>query len=462
MAKKLTKERIKSIVERIVKLIFKDMWFSETTGVIHILKIVYIAVRGFIKDGLAVRASALTFYTLLSIVPVLALGFAIAKGFGLDERLSEFIRSSLSNQKEVADYLMQFSTGMLENAKGGLIAGIGIIMLLYSVFKLLNNIEEAFNFMWHIKDSRSMLRKVTDYVSIMIFAPILLLISISANVFITTMLQNVLTGYLTPILKLVIKLIPFFVLWIVFTLVYLIMPNTKVNFFPALVSGVITGTVFELVQWGYFSLQVGASKAGAIYGSFAALPLFLTWMQIAWTIVLVGCEICYSIQNVNKYSMDNEQISHKTEKLLSMLVMMHITKEFAAEKKLDDRAWADKLEISTKMFNRICARLCDVGLLAELKEGESETRFFIPAMDINQITANVVCSRIENFVPVNQNPYANNIAFKIKEFFKINDFERIENFKIPKSKELQRVVKEWDEIEKHGTDNFGNMLLKDL
>lgn len=466
------KNKSRDFLSRFMVFILYKVWHKEAKGIQRIVRIFSISVRGFIKDNIAVRASALTFYTLLSIVPVIALAFAIAKGFGLDERLSDFIRSSLSGQKEVADYLMQFSSGMLENAKGGLIAGIGVIMLLYSVFKLLNNIEEAFNFMWHTQASRPLLRKVTDYVSIMTFAPILLLISLSANVFITTMLQNFLTGYLSPVLKVIINCTPFVVLWVVFTLVYLIMPNTKVNFLSALISGIIMGTVFEIVQWGYFSLQVGASKAGAIYGSFAALPLFLTWMQIAWIIVLVGCELCYSIQNVNQYSVDNEKISRKTEKQLAVFIMMNISKSFADDKKkLNDHQWAEQLAISPKLFNRICDKLVSLNLLNVINNNENEEyRYFAPAIDINLITANKVCEKIEEYVAPQKNPY---LVTLISSLEKIPIFKEIlskikaeeeknNSVKIPDSKAFKKVEKELENIKNNGCLNCGNIILKDL
>ena len=278
--------------------VFKDIWRADMENMstrkrsaFNILKILIIAVRGFVENGCAVRASALTYFTLLSSVPVVALAFALAKGFGLENFVVDVIKDSFAANPETADYLITFASSMLENAKGGVIAGIGVVMLLYAVFELLSHVEEAFNFMWNIKKNRPILRKVTDYMTIMVFSPILIITASSATFFVRTELDAYFSDYLSPVVTLVIKVLPYVLMAIVFTLVYLIMPNTKVNVKSALVAGVITGIVFQVWQWAYVAFQVGVSEYGAVYGSFAALPLFLVWLQVSWIIVLLGCEV---------------------------------------------------------------------------------------------------------------------------------------------------------------------------
>ena len=273
---------IKDKISEIQKFINRDIWKAESEGLSKtrrrsygILKILIISVKGFIEDGCSVRASALTFFTLLSVVPIIALAFAIAKGFGLEELVERVIKDTFQAQPDLAGYLISFSSSMLENTKGGLIAGIGVVMLLYSVFKLLSNIEEAFNFMWNIRVGRPLLRKVTDYVTIMIFTPILLIISSSATFFLTSQLDNMFSSLFSPFLNVIIKILPWVLMSVVFTILYLIMPNTRVEIMPSLISGVVTGCIFQIWQWIFVTFQMGAAEYGAIYGSFAALPLFL-------------------------------------------------------------------------------------------------------------------------------------------------------------------------------------------
>ena len=387
--------------------VVKDIWRADMDNMsnrkrsaFHILKILIIAVRGFIENGCAVRASALTYFTLLSSVPVVALAFALAKGFGLENIVTDLIRDSFAANPETANYLIQFSSTMLEETKGGLIAGIGVIMLLYSVFELLSHIEEAFNFMWNIKKNRPILRKVTDYMTIMVFSPILIITASSATFFVRAKLGDYFTDYLSPLLTVIIKVLPYILMVIVFTLVYLIMPNTKVNFKSAISAGVITGIVFQVWQWAYVAFQVGVSEYGAVYGSFAALPLFLVWLQVSWIIVLLGCEVAYSVQNVNNYSTELSagNISPRLMKRVSMLLMTKIIKNFAdSNPPKDALTWSEELKISQKLFLHVAQRLQDVGLLAELRNDGGGSPIYIPAMDISKISVDTICSRIEAY-----------------------------------------------------------------
>ena len=387
--------------------ILKDIWRTDDSnmssrrrGVFHILKILIIAVRGFVENRVAVRASALTYFTLLSVVPIVALAFAIAKGFGLDGMVENLIRNSFAANPDTADYLISFSSSMLENTKGGLIAGIGIIMLMYTVFELLNKVEASFNFIWNIKNDRPFLRKITDYMTIMVFTPILLIVASSATFFVRAKLGEYFTDYLAPVWTTLFKVVPYLLMSIVFTLVYLIMPNTKVNIKSALSAGVITGVAFQVWQWIYVTFQIGVSEYGAVYGSFAALPLFLLWLQTSWIIVLLGCMIAYSVQNVNHYSTELTagNISTRLLKRVSMLLMTKITKNFAESKPPKDAVtWSEELKISQKLFAHAAQRLQDVGLLVEVRNDGGGSPIYIPAIDIANITVDTICSRIDAY-----------------------------------------------------------------
>ena len=420
--------------------VVKDIWRADMDNMsnrkrsaFHILKILIIAVRGFIENGCAVRASALTYFTLLSSVPVVALAFALAKGFGLENIVTDLIRDSFAANPETANYLIQFSSTMLEETKGGLIAGIGVIMLLYSVFELLSHIEEAFNFMWNIKKNRPILRKVTDYMTIMVFSPILIITASSATFFVRAKLGDYFTDYLSPLLTLIIKVLPYILMVIVFTLVYLIMPNTKVNFKSAISAGVMTGIVFQVWQWAYVAFQVGVSEYGAVYGSFAALPLFLVWLQVSWIIVLLGCEVAYSVQNVNNYSTELSagNISPRLMKRVSMLLMTKIIKNFAdSNPPKDALTWSEELKISQKLFLHVAQRLQDVGLLAELRNDGGGSPIYIPAMDISKISVDTICSRIE--------AYGEDDNFPLQM---IGDMKRIDKLAVEKEEKMREEMR---------------------
>lgn len=209
-------------------------------------------------------------------------------------------------------------------------------MLLYSVFKLLDNIEAAFNTMWCVKKPRGLFRKIADYMCIMLFSPILLLTASSATLLIKSSVKVIFTGELTPFQDILLGFLPYLLLWTSFTLLYLVMPNTKVKFIPALVAGIVTGTAFQIVQWVYITFQIGVNNAAAVYGSFAFLPLLLAWLQITWTIVLAGCKIAFSIQNVTDYSLEHGvvEVSQNMRRKMSVLIMHKIVTAFKRRDKI--------------------------------------------------------------------------------------------------------------------------------
>ncbi len=377
----------------------------------QILKIVVMTVRDFLEQKATVRASALTYYTLLSLIPALALAFAIAKGFNLDSLLTSYISDNLTSP-EVAAYIISFASSALENTRSGIIAGVGVIMLLYSVFKLLANIEEAFNLMWCVRSPRTMMRKVTDYIAIMIFTPILLLTALSANILFRSSLREYLSGDLSPLQDFLIALSPYLMIWIFFTLLYLILPNAKVKPLPAIIAGVITGTAFQIVQWVYITFQVGVNSAGAIYGSFAFLPLLLAWLQLTWTIVLAGCKIAFSIQNVDNYALEHgvRLISINLQQTLALVIMYHTVADFEQQRRSTAISLANDLQIPQPIFFFLTDQLIRTGLLAELKtDANNQDRAFIPALDPAQITPALITSRLNTLgdddrIHVNRSP----------------------------------------------------------
>ena len=248
------------------------------------LRIFSLAINGFNEDKCLTKATALTFYTLFSIVPILALAFAISKGFGLEKNLQEMISGNYPEYKEVLDQAFVSAGKLLSTAKGGVIAGFGIVLLLWSVLKLLVSIEDNFNEIWEIKKGRPWVRKLTDYLTVMLIGPVFLIVAGGLTVAIQTKVGSIeILGFASTIL---IKLLAYSLIVAVFMFLYLILPNTKVNFRSALVAAVIATILFELLQWAYVKFQIGANQLNAIYGGFAALPLFLIWLQYSWYCVL--------------------------------------------------------------------------------------------------------------------------------------------------------------------------------
>lgn len=397
--------------DSIVRFIKKDLWripINELSPLraffIRQLQIMTLAVRGFNEDKVQLRASALTFYTLLSLVPVVAMAFGIAKGFGLEQYLEIELANAFKGREEVFEWILNLSQSLLETTRGGLMAGVGLVILFYTVMKVLGHIEHSFNDIWYIKKPRNFTRKFADYFSLMLIAPFFVVLSNVFTVFLTTRVQEIsanisILGYISPVLMFLARLIPYVLIWILFTLLYMIMPNTRVTFVSALVAGIIAGTVFQLVQWGYIHFQVGVSRYNAIYGSFAALPLLLLWMQVSWLVVLFGAEISFAYQNVEQYEYESESLNMSiyNRKLVTLLIAHLLVRNF--EKGVPPstaRQISNELQIPIRLVKEILYELVEMKVISPTKTASAKETAYQPALDIHKITIKYLVDKIEH------------------------------------------------------------------
>jgi len=368
------------------------------------IRIIILAFRGFIEDRVSMRASALTFYTLLSVVPIAAMAFGVAKGFGFESKMRDFIIDNFKGQEDVMNYIIELSEKVLHNVEGGLLAGIGLIILVWSVMQVLTNIENSFNAIWQIKHPRPFLRKLSDYLAMMLIAPFLIILSSSVMVYISTKIQAVNNSYevisvLTPLVERIISLVPYMLVWLLFTVVYIIMPNTKVHFKYALIAGILAGTLFQITQWAYIHFQVGVSRYSALYGTFAALPLFLAWLQISWLIVLLGAEISFAYQNVEKYEFESGSLnlSNHYKRLLSLYVAYSIIKNFQeGNEPMTSSQISKKLGIPIRLIRDIIFSLVNAKVLIETVTESPRENGYLPAVDINKMDIKFVIDRLDH------------------------------------------------------------------
>ena len=329
--------------------------------------------------------------------------FGVAKGFGFEKRLQKELFDRFQGQEEILNQLINFANSLLEQTRGGIIAGIGLLVLFWSVLKVLGHIEMALNDIWEIKKPRTWGRKFSDYLSIMLISPLLILMSGSVTVFITTKIAEItqrveLLGIISPLITLMLKFTPYVLIWTLFTILYIIMPNTKVNFKAGLLGGVVAGTLYQLAQGAYISFQIGAAKYNAIYGSFAALPLFLMWLQISWWIVLFGAELSFANQNVDtyEYEPDSLKVSAGFKKLLTLQIAHLLVKKFEnGDKPLNDSQISARLEMPIRLVHSILFDLVQVGLVSEIKTEEDKKFAYQPARDINKLTLQYVLKALE-------------------------------------------------------------------
>ena len=424
---------ILSLKAKIINFIRVDIWRIRAKDIsrtryffIKQLRIFLLATRGFAKDKCPLSASALTFYSVLSIVPVVAMAFGIAKGFGFQKLLEKELLGKFQGQEEVMNRVVAFAHSLLENTKGHLIASFGILFLLWTVIKLLTQIEHSLNDIWEVKSPRTYGRKFSDYLSIMLISPILFILSSSVTVFITTQISVItqkvsLIGMFSPVIFFMVKLIPYGLIWILFIFIYMIMPNTKVNFSSGLIAGIIAGTIYQIAQWAYITFQVGMARYNAIYGSFAALPLFLIWIQLSWLIVLFGAEISFAYQYVDTYDFepDRRYISPAFKKLLSLQVSRLIISTFLkAEPPLSAISISKTLQIPIRLVEQILEELVEAGIVSDTEVKKNKEMSYQPARDINAITINTVIEALEqkgvNNIPVAQTAELKHLSEALK------------------------------------------------
>lgn len=417
-------------INRIWIFLTKDIWGLRMSDLsprkalkIKALRILMLSIRGFYENKIQQRAAALTLYTILSIVPILAIGFGIAKGFGYDQVLKTQLLSNLeSNEvkqeseatsqqevdyakayKQIAEQLLSFADSMLAKTKGGLMAVIALGLLFWTVMKVLGNIESSFNDIWQIKRPRPFIRKLTDYLSMMLISPVLLISITIALVSLKTLQVH---SLISPFLFILVKLSPIVLIVLLFTLVFIIMPNTKVKFIPALIGGALAGIVFYITQQVYVYFQIGVSANNAIYGGFAAVPLFLIWLQLSWLILLFGAKVAFAAQHIELYELENETIylNDYSRRIVANQIAFRIIQNF--EKGLKPLTPADlstELKIPIRMIKSILHDLVKCNILSEVLTDNPKITAFQPAQYIDNISIKFIFEKLdklgENYIP---------------------------------------------------------------
>lgn len=379
-------------------------------------RVAVLTARRFIQNQCTVKASSLTFYTLFAIVPVLALVFGIAKGLGLAQVLDEKIRAATTDYPAIADKLLSFSDSMLQNTKGGLVAGIGVLLLIWSAVKLMSSIEKAMNGIWGVRQGRSIIRKFTDYTAILMICPILLLAAGSGMVVAASHVDQ-LAGqlpfgeYCSSVIRFSHGLLPLCITWLVFSFIYIAIPNTKVRMRPAVISGLVTALAYTVLQSFYIFAQFTTAKFNAIYGSFAAMPLFLIWLNLSWILILAGAQLTFAIQNVSEYEMlpvDGE-LSQLQRYVYCMEITALLTDAFRQHSgQFSDETLSARLEIPIRTVRTLLFDLVRTGIISECSvSGKQGIHLFQIAVPPEEITTGRLIRELEN---LGRHPYLNEYA----------------------------------------------------
>jgi membrane protein len=406
----------------------KDLSPIEAFSVKY-LRIILLASRGFVRDNCQKTASVLTYYSLLNLVPVVAVAFAMAKGFGLEKLIEKQILQMAEKanwQADITNQIISFSHNLLNQAKGGLIAGVGIVLLFWTVISIMGKIEESLNEIWEIKKSRTLIRKFSDYITMMVLGPVLLIISSSATILLASQVKVIVNkiavlGVFSKVIFLLLNLLPYASIWVLFTMLYLIMPNTKIPIRSAILGGVAAGTIAQIVQWIYIKFQIGVASYGAIYGSFAALPLFLGMLQTSWMIVLFGAEIANANEHYETFGFhpDYSRMSVSSKKILMLRIFHLLTKKFSlGEKPLSAHQIAHALAIPVRLVRQFLHELSDVGLVVETAKGIKGDVAFQPGRTIENITVKFALDEYEKYGTTKIPDYQSDESEKISRYLK--------------------------------------------
>ena len=366
-------------------------------------RLLFYTARGLVEHGTLVRSAALTFYTLMSLVPLVALVFAVVKGFGLADGLVENLYELFPQHPETVDYIVGFAENALARTQGGVVAAVGLVMLFWAVIRVFGSIENAFNNIWEVKVERSIARQWTDYIAVVMIVPVLWILANTVSNYLEQQLGLYDKWYFTALTHLASMV----VIWTMFTLLYMIIPNARVRFGSALMAGIVAGTCFLLFQWGYVYVQRWMTSYNAIYGSFAALPLFLIWMQTSWEILLFGGELSFAYQNISRFAEEREslRISYDQRRKVLLAVMILVARNFRDHGgTLSSDTIREQLGLPTRIVNDILFQLVQAGQLISVRSGDGERDVsFAPAHDLGSMTVYGILEAVERSGPTKLN-----------------------------------------------------------
>lgn len=358
-------------------------------------KLLFYTARGLLEHGTIIRSAALTFYTLMSLVPIVAVVFAIVKGFGLADGLVANLYALFPQNPEIVDYLVGFAEKALARTQGGVVAAVALVMLFWAVIRVFSSIESAFNNIWEVKVERSITRQYTDYIAVVLIVPLLWIVANAVGNFAEQLLGFDDSWYF----NLLSRLVSLAVIWMMFSLVYMIVPNARVRFGSALMAGIVAGTLFLVFQWGYLYVQRWMTSYNAIYGSFAALPLLLIWLQTSWQILLFGGELSFAYQNISRFGEERESllISYDQRRKILLAAMLAVVGHFRRQGgAVPADAIRDRLELPTRIVNDVLYQLVQAGQLIAVRSGDGEREVgYAPAHDISSMTVYGVLESVE-------------------------------------------------------------------
>ena len=394
----------------IIKFVRYDMWRRTNTELngffpklgYATIRTIVLVIRGFASKNLNDTAKSITFSLIFAIVPILAMILAIAKGFGVADIIDRQLQSSFLKETDLVPTIMSMVDRYLETAQGGLFIGIGLVILLWAVYSFFQSVETSFNNIWNVKKSRSILRQFMTYIAILVLIPVLIVCSAGINLLIHTAIEDL--PHLHQIAHVLeqeqehVQFLQFLMCWLLFTLMYHAIPNTKVEFLSALIPGVIMGSLFQLLQMFSVYLIAMLSRTSIVYGAFATIPILMTMLQYTSLLILIGAEMSYAIQNNEEfeYEHDLNNMSRRYKDFVMLYLLSIIIRRFEAdEEPLTSHELAIRDHLPIRLVNQLLSRLVETNIVREVYVEGKDDRTFQPALDTHKISLGMVLQRID-------------------------------------------------------------------
>ena len=344
---------------------------------INFVRVVFLVLKGFQDNECPLHASSLTYISLMAIVPILALALAILRGLGAGEWAEQrIIQSVVAMPDQFQDFVINMFT-YVKNTNFATLGGIGLLFLLWTVVQVLGRVEMSFNRVWGVTLHRRMLRKFSDYLSIVMVVPILMVAATTINATLSNLalvqLLQERFGYARFLYSWFLSFLPLLATWTAFVFLYKLMPNTRVLTMPAVVSGIIGGSLWVGWQGLYIELQIGISRYNAIYGTLASVPIFLFWLYISWWIILLGAEIGFALQNYSTYKMEQKahEASTHSRIMLALAIMSHAAQSMMINvPKFEINTYAHIHRVPVRLLQEVVEALVKANLLADVSDGE--------------------------------------------------------------------------------------------
>lgn len=369
----------------------KRLWY-------RILQTIILVARGFKDQVLVVRANSLSFSLLFAFIPMMALIYAIARGFGFEEVMQETLSGSFLAEANIAPVLIEWIERYLETARGGFFLGIGLIVLFWAVYAFFNMLENSFNSIWNVKQSRSLGRRLTNYVMILLLVPILVVVTSGISIFLNSaeVLSSVLEA-IEPVRKFMLRFIPFVATTAVFTWIFVAIPNTKVKFSSAFIPGIIMGLLYQVVQSLSMYLVVLFTRMSLVYGAFSIIPLILIWLNITCWLLLIGAELAFAIQNNDLFAYENDlkKMSRRYKDYVMLYILAMIIRRFeAGEAPQTAQEMATVNQLPIRLVQQLLSRMEETNIIRRVYIEQEEDQAFVPALDTKTITVEMVIGRI--------------------------------------------------------------------